>query len=107
MDLIGIPGTSLDGLRFIEIESGDQASYGTMDHRFDVGPTDEVGDNGFFRAANALAQSTCGVTSNYEIPSNSLENSSAMYALVETSSLTGDTVSGGEVVSDAAGSLDE
>jgi len=45
MELIGIPGTSLDGLRFIEIESDDQASYGTIDQRFDVGPTDEVGDN--------------------------------------------------------------
>lgn len=106
IELIGIPGTSLDGLSFIEVESDDQASKGTIDHRFDFGPTDVIGDNGFFLAANALAESTYSVTSNFEIASNSLENSSATYALVETSSLSGDVVSGSEVVLDVVGSTD-
>ena len=107
VELIGTPGTSLDGLSFIVVESDDQASNGQIDSRFDFGPDDVFGFNGFH-----LLGVPFGLEANYDvvpdniIAPNFIENSSATYALVETTSLSGDEVTGAEVVIDAVASTD-
>ena len=106
VELFGVPGTSLDGLSVIVVESDDQASNGTIDRRIDLTGADTIGANGFFLLANGLAETTYGVTADKTISNNTIENSSYTLALVETSSLTGSTVAGTEVVLDAVGVTD-
>ena len=107
VELFGIPGTSLDGLSFIGVESNDGTSLGAIDARIDFGAGDAIGANGFYLAGtSASLQSVYGVTPNLDFATNTLENSSTTYALVETASLTGTTVSGSEVVLDTVGVTD-
>ncbi len=105
VELFGTPGASLEGLSFIAVESNDNATPGTIDFRFDFAEGDVIGANGFFLIANDTAQATYGVVANATI-SDTLENSSATYALVQTSSLNGTSVTGSEVVLDAVASFD-
>ncbi|MEM6667375.1 MAG: endonuclease I, partial [Pseudomonadota bacterium] len=105
VELFGEPGTSLDGLSLVNIESDDAS--GTIDSQFDFGPGDVIGDNGFFLAGNSLVAGALGVIPNTEIPANFFENSSSTIALVETASLTGSTVDGSETVIDALGLADD
>jgi predicted extracellular nuclease len=103
-EIFGAPGTSLAGLSFVEIDAND----GLYDFIFDFDATDALGENGFFLVGNpAGLAANYGVTPDREIGNNTLENSSATYALVETASLSGgvgDAPSGGEVVLDAVAS---
>lgn len=105
VELHGTPGTSLDGLSVIAVESDDQSSNGTIDTRLDLGPDDAIGDNGFFLAANQVAESVYSVDADLALD-DSLENSSTTFALVETASLGGSSVDGGIVVRDAVASSD-
>ncbi|WOI56295.1 ExeM/NucH family extracellular endonuclease [Palleronia sp. LCG004] len=106
IELFGTPGTSLDGLSIIVVESDDQAANGDIDFRLDFGAGDAIGENGFFLAANGIAAATYNVTPNVEIGDNSIENSSYTIALVETASLGDGIVSGSEIVLDAVGVSD-
>jgi predicted extracellular nuclease len=106
VELFGEPGTSLAGLSVIEVESDAGSSNGAIDHRYDLGADDVIGENGFFLLANPLAESTYGVTADYSFEGNGLENSSATYALVETSSISGSTTGEGIVVLDAVAASD-
>ncbi len=106
VELFGEAGASLAGLSLIIVESDDQSSNGAIDFRFDFAADAVLGENGFFLLANELAEATYGVTADATIDNNSIENSSYTIALVETSSLSGDTVSGAEVVVDAVGVTD-
>jgi predicted extracellular nuclease len=102
VELFGIPGTSLDGISFIAVESDDLASNGAIDQQLDFGPADVIGDNGYYLVGNPVGLlAEYGVTPNVDIADNFFENSSATYALVETASISGGTVSGSEVVLDA------
>ena len=105
IELHGTPGTSLAGLSLIVVESDDQADNGAIDARVDLGAGDAIGSNGFFLAANALAETTYSVTADHLITA-SLENSSATFALVETASLSGSSANDAVVVRDAVGSSD-
>ena len=104
VELFGAPGTSLDGLSFIRIEGEDDGQIGDISFRIDFGADDAIGENGFFLAANATAAATYGVTPDITF-SASLENGTSTFALVETSSLTGDRATGDETVIDAVGVL--
>ncbi len=106
IELFGTPGASLDGLSFIAVESDTGGSKGTIDFRFDFGPDAVLGDNGFLLLANQTAEQTYGVDANISIPQDALENGSTTFALVETSSLQGDAITGNEVVIDSVASLD-
>ena len=107
IELYGAPGAALAGLSLIYIESNDAAGAGTIDFRFDFGASDTLGLNGFYLIGTASSLlSTYSVTPNANIGNNSLENSSATVALVETSSLVGGSVSGSEVVLDVVGITD-
>lgn len=103
IELYGVPGTSLEGLSVIVVES-DSFSPGTIDRRFDFKPFHALGANGFFLIGNcAGVVDNYGVTPDASLFSDYLENSSLTVALVETDSLAGgegDTVSGSEVVLD-------
>lgn len=103
VELHGTPGTSLAGSSVIAVESDDQSSNGTIDTRIDFGPDAVLGENGYFLAANQTAESTYSVDADATL-TDSLENSSATVALVETDSLDGplDEV----VVLDAVGTTD-
>ena len=105
-ELFGTPGASLAGLSLIGIEGDDQSSNGSIDFRYDFAPDATIGDNGFFLLATALVQTTYGVAGNVLIADNSFENSSATYALVETASLTGSSITGSEVVVDSVALTD-
>lgn len=105
VELHGTPGTSLDGLSLIAVESDDQSSNGTIDTRVDLGPDDALGENGFFLAANQVAETVYSLDADRTLE-DSLENSSTTFALVETASLTGSSVDGGIVVRDAVASTD-
>ncbi|HET9906365.1 MAG TPA: ExeM/NucH family extracellular endonuclease [Anaerolineales bacterium] len=106
IELYGGPGASLAGLSLIYVESNNTGA-GTIDFRYNFAPTDTLGLNGFYLiGVTSLLQATYGVTPNADIPTNSLENSSATVALVETSSLSGTSVGGSEVVLDAVGITD-
>ena len=106
IELFALPGTSLAGLSLIVIE-GDSSDAGSIDRRIDFGADDFVGENGFFLIGNPE-----GLNANYntvpdwEIGNNFLENSSLTIALVETSSLTTNFVTGNEVVLDAVAITD-
>jgi predicted extracellular nuclease len=106
VELFGTPGYSLDGLSFIAVE-GDAFGPGTIDARLDFDSSQVIGDNGFFLIGNPTGlNNNYGVTPNLDIANNFLENSSATYALVETSSITNSSVSGSEVVLDAVALTD-
>ena len=107
VELYGIPGTSLEGLSLIVVESDDQASNGAIDHRLDFTAEQVIGSNGFYLIGNPVGlASNYGVAPNIEINANYLENSSFTIVLVETSSITGSSVSGNEVVLDSVGLWD-
>ena len=103
-ELFGTPGASLDGLSVVAVD----ANTGEYEFRFDFGAGDVLGDNGFFLVGNPEGLfANYGVTPDLEIATNSLQNNSATYALVETASLpggVGTAVSGSEVVLDAVAS---
>ncbi|MDN5855176.1 MAG: endonuclease/exonuclease/phosphatase, partial [Actinomycetia bacterium] len=105
IELHGAPGTSLAGLSLISVESDDQSSNGEIEFRVDLADDAAIGDNGFYLAANATAQTTYGVSADTSF-TDSLENSSSTYALVETASLSGDTVDENIVVLDTVASTD-
>ncbi|MDW4496997.1 ExeM/NucH family extracellular endonuclease [Sulfitobacter sp. D35] len=106
IEIFGTPGASLAGLSFIAVEGNDASGPGAIEFRYDFAGDAVIGDNGFLLLANQTAAATYGVTPNVIIAENSLENSSATYALVETASLAGDVVTGGESVIDAVASID-
>ncbi|NBB70316.1 MAG: hypothetical protein GVY33_08320 [Alphaproteobacteria bacterium] len=104
-ELFGTPGASLEGLSLIAVES-DATNNGEIDARIDFGAGDVLGANGFHLVGNAV-----GLEANYNVSPDqdvdpNFENSSATYALVETASLTGESVTGGEIVVDAVASTD-
>jgi predicted extracellular nuclease len=106
IELAGPAGLSLDGLSLIVVESDDQASNGAIDFRLDFGPGDAVGANGFFLIGNSTVMPSFGVTPDVIIAANAIENSSYTIALVETASIAGTFVTGGEAVIDALGVTD-
>ena len=106
VELTGQPGQSLNGYSLIIVESDDIADNGSIDARFDFTADHTIGDNGHFLIGNDLVATTYGVTPNAIIPQNFIENSSYTVALVETASLSGGAVAGGEVVIDAVGVSD-
>lgn len=106
IELYGAPGSSLDGLSIIIVESDDQSSNGNIDSRIDLTAGDVIGENGFFLLANETAEGTYGVTADKLLTANFVENSSYTVALVETASLTGNSVAGAEVVLDSVGVTD-
>ncbi len=107
IELYGEPGASLAGLSLIYVESNNGVSLGTIDFRHDFAATDQLGLNGFYLIGTTSSlQSVYGVTPNVNIATNSLENSSATVALVQTASLSGGSVVGGETVLDALGITD-
>lgn len=98
IELFGTPGTSLNGLSILAVEGS--SSPGAFDERIDLGPNDVLGDNGFFLIGNSVGlTANYGVTPDLDIDPN-FENDSTTYALVETSSLSGTSVTGNEVVID-------
>ncbi|MGD1714689.1 ExeM/NucH family extracellular endonuclease, partial [Dapis sp. BLCC M172] len=107
IEIFGTPGTSLDGLSFIGVEGDSGSPIGTIDDRIDFDSTHTIGDNGFFLVGNPI-----GLTNNYavapnvEISNNFLENGSSTFALVETSSISGTSVTGSEVVIDTVALTD-
>jgi predicted extracellular nuclease len=107
VEFYGEPGASLAGLSLIYVESNDGGSLGTIDFRYDFAASDAIGLNGFYLIGTTSSlQSVYGVTPNANIATNSLENSSATVALVETASLSGGSVGGSEVVLDTVGITD-
>ena len=103
VELRGPPGAPLDGLSLIVVEGEDAGQIGDISYRLDLGAGDAIGGNGAFLAANARAAQTYDVTPNRELPADAIENGSYTVALVETASLSGGAVAGGEVVLDALG----
>ncbi|MGK7890938.1 MAG: endonuclease/exonuclease/phosphatase family protein, partial [Leptolyngbyaceae cyanobacterium] len=107
IEIFGTPGTSLEGLSFIGIEGDSGSAIGTIDARFDFDATHVIGDNGFFLVGNPTGlTNNYGVTPNADISNNFLENSSSTFALVETSSLSGTSVTGSEGVIDTVALTD-
>ncbi|MGC9417981.1 MAG: ExeM/NucH family extracellular endonuclease [Rhodovulum sp.] len=106
IELVGAPGTALDGLSLIVVESDAGTSTGAIDFQYDFETGDMIGENGFLLLGNASVAATYGVTPNIIIPDNSIENSSYTIALVETASITGTTVTGTETVIDSVGVTD-
>jgi predicted extracellular nuclease len=107
VELYGTPGKSLEGLSLLVVEGDAGVSQGTIDFRLDFTAVNKIGANGFFLVGNpAGLLSNYGVTPDIDISNSTLENSSLTLALVETSSITGSTVSGSEVVSDAVALTD-
>jgi predicted extracellular nuclease len=102
IELFGTPGTSLNGLSVIVVESDSISSLGNIDRRFDFKAFHAIGSNGFFLIGNCAGLSAeYGVNPDASIFTNYLENSSLTVALVETASLSGGSVTGSEVVRDA------
>ncbi len=108
VELYGTPGHSLAGLSLVVVE-GDSSGAGAIDLRVDFDADDRLGGNGFFLLGNAT-----GLGANYGVvpdvaltptsPAVELfENGSQTVALVETSSLSGSTVTGAETVVDSLG----
>ncbi|SNS31135.1 5'-nucleotidase C-terminal domain-containing protein [Tropicimonas sediminicola] len=106
IEIFGTPGESLEGLSLIVVESDAGSSNGTIDFRLDLDASAVIGDTGFFLLGNNLVAGAYGVTPDYEIAQNAIENSSYTIALVQTSSLAGGSVTGGEVVVDAVAVTD-
>jgi len=107
VEIYGEPGTPLLGLSVIGVESNDISSNGTIDFRFDFGADDVIGSNGFYLIGTSNVNSTYSVTPNKIISNNSLENSSATYGLVVTSSISGSAITGGEFWRDVVAVQDE
>jgi predicted extracellular nuclease len=106
LELFGTPGTNLSGLSLIVVE-GDAFGPGAIDRRFDFRPFHQIGSNGFFLIGNCGGVPTnYGVTPDASLFTNYFENSSLTVALVETASLSGSSVTGGEVVRDAVALTD-
>lgn len=106
IELFGTPGTSLDGLSLVAVE-GDSGISGAIDARIDFDTTNAIGDNGFFLVGNPTGlASNYGVVPNLDISDNFLENSSSTFALVETSSISGTSVTGSEIVLDTVALTD-
>lgn len=106
IELFGTPGTSLSGLSVIVVE-GDAFGPGAIDRRFDFRTFHAIGSNGFFLIGNCGGvPAEYGVNPDASIFSNYLENSSLTVALVETASISGDSVTGGEIVRDAVALTD-
>ena len=83
------------------------AGPGTIDRRIDFLPFHELGDNGFFLIGNCGGLPMhYGVTPDAALANDSLENSSLTVALVETISISGDVVTGSEVVLDTVALTD-
>lgn len=102
VEIFGTAGQSLDGLSLIGVESDNISTNGTIDFRFDFDASHVIGDNGFFLLGNPSGlDPNYGVAPNVDLAANSLENSSATYALVQTASLGGDMVTGAEEVVDS------
>jgi predicted extracellular nuclease len=102
IEFFGVAETPLDGLSLIVVESDNIASLGQIDRRLDFGPDDVLGANGFYLVGNHVGlEANYGITPNISVGNNYLENSSLTVALVETSSIVGDSVTGDEVVLDA------
>ncbi|NEO91873.1 MAG: endonuclease [Moorea sp. SIO3G5] len=107
IEIFGTPGTSLDGLSIIGVEGDSGSSIGTIDARIDFDSTHTIGENGFFLVGNPTGlANNYGVTPNLNINTNFLENSSSTFALVETSSISGTSVTGSEVVLDTVALTD-
>ncbi|MDO5614013.1 MAG: ExeM/NucH family extracellular endonuclease [Paracoccus sp. (in: a-proteobacteria)] len=106
VELIGAPGQSLAGLSLIVVESDNIAQNGMIDARFDFTAEHVIGDNGFFLIANALAQTTYGVTANATFADNFIENSSYTIALVPTAGISGNRVTDALTAVDAIGVSD-
>ncbi len=105
-ELYGPPNASLDGLSFIAVEA-EGSTVGRIDDRFDFVAGDTLGDNGFYLWGTAdLLESVYGVTPNQAFPENTLENSPTTFALVQTASISGADVTGGEAVVDAVATVD-
>jgi hypothetical protein len=107
IEIYGEAGTPLLGLSVIGVESDDQSSNGSIDFRFDFGADDIIGSNGFYLIGTSSVNSEYGVMPNKIINSNSLENSSATYGLVVTSSISGSSITGGEFWRDVVALTDE
>jgi len=107
IEIYGIPGTSLDGLSIIGVEGDSGSDIGSIDFRQDFNSADIIGPNGFYLVGNPVGLvANYGVTPNLAIGNDSLENSSSTYALVETSSISGDHVTSSEVVLDTVALTD-
>jgi predicted extracellular nuclease len=107
VEFFGTPGYSLHGLSLIVVEGDAGADPGTIDRQLDFGPTDVLNSDGFYLVGNPVGLAAhYGVTPNIAIGANYLENSSMTVALVETSSISGSSVSGGEIVLDAVALTD-
>ena len=107
IEFFGTPGASLDGLSLIVVESDNIASLGQIDRRMDFGPTDVLGSNGFYLIGNPSGlAANYGVTPNVAIGNDFFENSSLTAALVETSSISGGSVTSSEVVLDSVALTD-
>jgi hypothetical protein len=106
VELYGVPGTPLAGLSLIAVE-GDSGTEGAIDRRIDFTSAHSIGGNGFFLVGNPTGLlGTYGVTPGIAIANDYFENSSLTVAVVETDSLNGSAVTGGEVVRDALGLTD-
>lgn len=107
IELHGTPSLNLGGLSLIGVESDTGLSKGTIDFRVDFTSSDVLGANGFFLVGNpAGLGANYSVIPNLTIGQDALENSSATYALLHTSSLTGTVVTGSEPVLDAVAITD-
>lgn len=108
VELYGTPGTSLAGLSLIAVESdAAPGNTGGIDRRIDFGPSDALGANGYFLVGNPAGLApNYGVTPDRTLFQDSFENSSLTLALVQTSSLSGTTVTGAEIVIDSVGITD-
>ncbi|MGD1809574.1 ExeM/NucH family extracellular endonuclease [Dapis sp. BLCC M126] len=107
IEIFGTPGTSLDSLSIIGVEGDSGSPIGTIDAQFDFDSTHIIGDNGFFLVGNPTGlANNYAVAPNAEINNNFLENSSSTFALVETSSISGTSVTGSEVVIDTVALTD-
>ena len=106
IELYGQPGAAIGGLSVIVVESDDVASNGNIDRRIDIPAGTTLGTNGFYLIGNGLVSGQFGVTPNLAIANDFIENSSYTLALVETASITGNTVTDAETVRDAVGLTD-
>ena len=87
IELYGTPGAPLAGLSLIAVEGDVTGPPGSIDFRFDFASDAVLGENGFYLLANGTAVTIYGVTPDVSISADSLENNSATYALVQTSSI--------------------
>lgn len=101
IELIGVPGASVAGLSVVVVEGENNSNRGRFTFRHDFTGTDALGSNGFLLIGNARVAASYGVMPDVVVGDNVLQNGSETFALVQTASLTGSGVTGGEVVLDA------